>query len=85
MTTLWLKLCVKNYGHKFELLKFLPLCQKYFHFNFSQIFNSMRLYANIMFHPCQLKATVEGQQFEHLISCLHYVSFKLAKLKWFVQ
>ena len=47
--------------------------------------NSLRLYANIMFHPCQLKVTVEGQQFEHLISCLHYVSFKFAKLKLFHQ
>ena len=40
--------------------EFLPLCQKDFHFNFSQIFNSLRLYATIMFHPCQLKVTVEG-------------------------
>ena len=54
--------------------EFLPFCQKDFLFNFSQILNSLRLYANILFHPCQLKVTVQGQWFEHLVSCLHYVS-----------
>ena len=45
------------------------------------MFNSLRLYANIMFHQCKLKVTVEGQKVEHLISCLHYFSFKFAKTK----
>ena len=47
--------------------------------------SSLRLYANHMFQPCQLKVTVEGQLFEQLISCLHYVSFNFDKLKWFLQ
>ena len=55
------KALCKNLRSQVWTFEFLPLCQKDFHFNLSQIFNSLRLYANIMFHPCQLKVTVEGQ------------------------
>ena len=40
----------KNLMSQVWTFEFLLLCQKDFHFNFSQIFNSLRLYANIMFH-----------------------------------
>ena len=58
--TVAIALC-KKLRSQVLIFEFLPLCQKDFHFNFSQIFNSLRLYANIMFHPCQLKVIVEGQ------------------------
>ena len=55
------KALCKTFRSQVRTFEFLPLCQKDFHFNFSQIFNSLRLYANITLHPCQLKVTVEGQ------------------------
>ena len=56
--TVAMALC-KKIRSQVLIFEFLPLCQKDFHF--SQIFNSLRLYANIMFHPFQLKVIVEGQ------------------------
>ena len=41
--------------------EFLPSYQKDFHYNLSQLFNSLRLYAYSMFQPCQLMVTIEGQ------------------------
>ena len=55
------KALCKSLRSQIGTFEVLLLCQKDFHFNLSQIFNSLRLYANIMFHPCQLEVTVEGQ------------------------
>ena len=55
------KALCKNLRSQVCTFGFLPLCQMYFHFNFSQIFNSLRLYENILFLSSQIKVTVEGQ------------------------
>ena len=55
------KAVCKNLRSQVSTFEFFPLCQKDFHFNFSQIFNSLRQYGDIMFHQCQLNVTVEGQ------------------------
>ena len=69
-----------------DLFDFLPLCQKDFRFNFSQIFTSLRPYAKLMFQPCQLKAkvTLEGKQFDFMFAQYLYPirSYIMFLLNW---